>query len=121
MLKLILPQGSLFTAFDYGRTFTFKLYLEDSTTFDATGYTPYIRFFDEDAEDIVQEIQGIWTSQNQGVGTFAFSSSKRLTAFSGNSGTAYYMKVLLEKSGTVISTERRKITIFEGSASPRTP
>lgn len=109
MLKLVLPQGYSFQAGDYGRQYTFKIYTEDDAPFDATGYgLPAVKVFDRDGSGIVT-VAGSWTAQNQGAGAFSFAQP----AGSVLSATGpCYLEVQMEKSGALVSTERRRITVF---------
>jgi hypothetical protein len=106
MLKLVMTQGYTFAANDYGRVHAFKIYNEDDTPFDVSTYNaPSINVFDQNGS-IILSITGSWTVQNQGTGTFAFTESNRLTA-----PGPHYLEVQLDKISTIVSTERRRITV----------
>ena len=87
-----------FNTYDYGTTTTFRLYGLDGSVFDASNYTGYVKIFTSAGQEIVTELSPSWTTQNQGVGTFAFTSTNTVS----QSGR-YLLEVQLEKSGTILS------------------
>lgn len=108
MLKLILAQGYGFRTGDYGRTYTFNIYDENNVAFDGSTYNlPIIKVFDHASNSVVEPVTGSWTTQASGIGTFAFSPINHLTR-----AGPHYLEVQLEKPGTLISTERKKIAVF---------
>lgn len=108
MLKLILLQGYGFNTKDRGRQHAFKIYDENDAAFDASTYSaPVIKIFDYDGKPAVGPVTGSWTSQASGIGAFAFSPDNHLTM-----AGPHYVEVQLEKPGTMISTERKKIAVF---------
>ncbi|MEM2141323.1 MAG: hypothetical protein QXJ74_07750 [Nitrososphaera sp.] len=108
MLKLVLTQGYVFNTGDYGRAHQFKIFDEGEAAFDATSYSlPIVKVSDPDGNTVISPLTGAWTAQNQGAGTFAFTRENHL----GSAGP-HYIEVQLEKSGTVTSTERRRITVL---------
>lgn len=108
MLKLILMQGYGFFTNDHGRSHTFKVYDESDVAFDATTYNaPIVKVFDYFGKAAIEPVTGSWTTQASGIGTFAFSPTNHLTR-----AGPHYIEVQLEKPGTVISTERKKVAVF---------
>lgn len=108
MLKLVLPNGYGFNTGDFGRSYAFEIYDENDAAFDASAYgAPVINVFDYWGRLPVQPVTGSWTVQSSGIGTFAFSPTNQLTM-----AGPHYIEVQLEKPGTVISTERKKIAVF---------
>lgn len=105
---MILPQGYNFPANDYNRLHVLKIYNEDDTPFDASGFnSPLIKIFDDSGTVPISSVTGSWTGQTSGNGTFSFSSINRLA----KSGP-YFIEAQLEKEGTIISTERRRIAVL---------
>ncbi len=107
MLKLILTQGYSFNTNDYSRVHTFKVYDENDLPLDASGYTAIIKIFDELGLQVIKPVAVAWTSQSIGVGTFSFSVSNYLALVG-----PHHIILQLEKSTTIIGTERRKIMVF---------
>ena len=88
-----------FARYDFGRDVNFKLYQEDGETpFDASGYTGVLKsfkragdraFFFRDVEralsvtgqlaQVISDITISFTTQTDGVGTFAYTSTLRPT------------------------------------------
>jgi len=120
VLRLILPKGNVFPADDYGRAHQFKIYNEDETVFDATGYTGYAMVSSSDGS-LILEKQVTWTTQTSGIGTFAFTSSNRLATTTASGYTSYYLEIQLELAGTILSTERIQIYVMESAIGGRTP
>lgn len=120
MLKFILPKGYSFPNFDYGTAWTVKIYNEDDTAFDATGYNGYAIFADEKG-GMQLEIAITWTTQSSGIGTFTFTKDSGLATSTATGHMVYYMEVQLEKTGEKRSTAPKKITILESSPSSRLP
>jgi hypothetical protein len=87
-----------FSTDDYGTSTTFRLYDPDQAAFNATDYTGYVKITDSEGNEAVSEITPTWTTQDEGVGTFAFTSTNKI----GEAGS-YNVEVQLEKSGTVLS------------------
>ena len=105
MLKLVLLQGYTFGAGDYGRQHAFKIYDESDAPFDATAYgLPVVRVFDTAGS--VVTVTGSWTTQGQGAGTFSFTQASH-PAVPG----PYYIAVQLEKPGSIVTTERRRLAV----------
>lgn len=111
--------------YDYGSTIAFKLYNEDLTAFDATGYTGVLKsfkrhgdraFFWRDVEralavqgtvaQIIGDITVSWTTQASGEGTFAYTESNRPSIV----GTMW-LEVQLTKSGEQLSSDLVKIYV----------
>lgn len=107
MLKLVLDQIE-FAANDYGRNVTFRIYDETDSVYDATGYTAIIKTLNNDGGQIVDDITGTWTTQNQGVGNFSYTSTKRIS----DDGFAK-IEVSLEKSGEITSTRPERVIVHE--------
>ena len=108
MLRLILTQGYAFNTNDHNRVYSFKVYNEDDSPFDASGYdAPIVEVFNDLGSSELLPITGSWTTQGLGVGTFSFTSTNNLSRIG-----SYYIMVQLVKPGTVIGTERRRITVF---------
>ena len=124
-LRLLVPGNKIFKTYDYGTSHTFKIYSEDAgsgeTAFDASTYTGYVKFFNESTGELVTEISPSWTTQSSGIGTFAFTSTNNLNVTTAGSYDTIYMEVQLEKSGTIISTERVRITVVGSPTGTRTP
>lgn len=124
-LKLVVPGEKVFHTYDYGTTHTFKIYTEDvgsgEAAFNATGYTSYVKFFNEAAGELITEISPSWTTQASGIGTFAFTSTNNLNTTTADSHDTIYMEVQLEKAGTIISTERIRITVTGSPTGTRLP
>ena len=124
-LKLIVPGEKIFRTYDYGTATTFKIYTEDAgsgeSAFNATSYTAYVKFFNEETGELVSEISPSWTSQSTGVGTFQFSSTNNLVTTTAGGYDTVYMEVQLEKSGTIISTDRVRITVVGSPTGTRLP
>lgn len=111
MLKLVLPDGYQFNAYDYGVATTFKIYNRDETVFDATNYTPQVQFLDPYGTRVLT-VTGAWTTQNQGIGTFAFTATNLLTVATGAGHKIYGIQVQLEKAGVVLTTESKQIVVI---------
>jgi hypothetical protein len=102
---------------DYGTTTTFKLYGLDSSAFDASTYTGYVKVFNSAGMEVVTEISPSWTTQASGIGTFAFTSTNKI----GASGR-YRVEVQLEKSGTILTFKAiNSIAVSESPTGTRTP
>ena len=126
-LKLLIPGEKIFKSYDYGTTTTFKIYSEDAgsgeTAFDASTYTGYVKIFaaDSPTAELVTEISPSWTTQSSGIGTFAFTSTNNLNFSTSGEHDSVYVEVQLEKSGTIISTERVRITVLGSPTGTRVP
>lgn len=124
-LLLILPDGEMFRTYDYGTAIPFAIFTNDKGSgeqpFNATGYTGYVKFFNEETGELVSELSPSWTSQSTGVGTFQFSSTNNLNTTTAGGYDTVYMEVQLEKSGTIISTERVRITVVGSPTGTRLP
>jgi hypothetical protein len=108
MLKLILPNGYAFNTNDHGRSHAFRIFDEGDAAFDASAYSaPIVKVFDYWGKAATEPVTGSWALQSSGMGTFAFSPSNHLTT-----AGPHYIKVQLEKPGTIVSTERKKIAVF---------
>lgn len=107
MLKCVLSQYE-FGVGDFGKAVTFRLYNEDgSTVFDATDYAVELKVYREGSL-YLDEITPSWTTQNQGVGTFSFTTSKLLDQYG-----FYEIEFVLTKSGEETSTEPIKIVALK--------
>ena len=105
---MVLPQGYNFPANDYNRLHVLKIYNEDDTPFDASGFSSHlIKIFDDSGTMIIASVTGSWTSQTSGIGKFSFSPTGRPTK-----PGPYFVEAQLEKAGTAISTERRRIAVL---------
>jgi hypothetical protein len=124
-LKLVVPGEKIFHTYDYGTAHTFKVYTEDAgsgeSAFNATGYTGYVKFFNDEAGELVTELSPSWTTQSSGIGTFQFSSTNNLNMSTADIKDTIYMEVQLEKSGTIISTNRVRITVTGSPTGTRLP
>lgn len=93
--------------YDYGRNFTFKIYDETQTAFDATAFTSAVfKTFDSDGNQVIPDINVTWTTQNLGQGTVAYSLSNRP-----NKATFYYVCVQMWNTTTQVSTSKLRIFI----------
>lgn len=102
---------------DYGTNVTFRLYDPDQAVFDASSYTGYVKVFDNDGSEVVTEISPSWTSQATGVGTFAFTSTNKISTEG-----SYNVEVQLEKSGTILSFRAiNQISVSKSPTGSRTP
>ena len=130
MLRLVLVNTQRLARYDYGNTISFKLYNEDLTQFDASGYTGVLKsykrhgdraFFFRDVEralsvvgslaQVIPDITVSWTTQNIGEGTFAYTSSNRPT-IPGN----LWLEVELTKSGVQLSSDLVKVYVQPSEA-----
>lgn len=116
MLKLVLPKGYSFNANDFGTAIQFKIFNEDETAFDASTYNPLIHMIDENGNLVLNEITGSWSTQNQGIGTFAFTQTNRPGSVTAKHRD-YSIQVQLSKSGEIQTTESKAIYILESSPS----
>ena len=115
-----------FARFDFGRPVTFELFQEDKETpFDASGYTGVLKsfkragdraFFFRDVEralsvigqiaQIITDIPVTFTTQTDGVGTFAYTETARPTV------PGYlWLEIQLTKSGEQTSTELIRVFV----------
>jgi len=93
--------------YDYGRNFTFHIYDETQTAFDATAYTSAVfKTFDSDGNQMIPDIPVTWTSQSTGVGTVAYTISNRPAQ-----SVFYYVCVQMWNSTVRVSTARLRIFI----------
>jgi hypothetical protein len=130
MLRMVLVNTQRLARYDYGSTIAFKLYNEDLTQFDATGYTGVLKsykrhgdraFFFRDVEralsvvgtlaQVIPDISVSWTTQNIGEGTFAYTSSNR-PSIAGN----MWLEVELTKSGEQLSSDLVKVYVQPSEA-----
>jgi len=121
-----------FARFDFGRNVTFKLYQEDGETpFDASGYTGVLKsfkrsgdraFFFRDVEralsvigqlaQIIIDVAVTFTTQTDGVGTFAYTETARPTV------PGYlWLEIQLVKSGEQTSSELVRVFVHPSEAS----
>lgn len=98
-----------FMAFEYGKTVTFRLYNSDGSVFNANGYTADIVITNSDNEQILDNFSPSFTDQPNGVGTFSFTESKRLT----NPFDIYFIQVILTKAGEVRPSETVRISCLQ--------
>ena len=131
MLRIVLVNTQRLARYDFGSTIAFKLYNEDLTAFNATGYTGVLKsfkrhgdraFFYRDVEralsvtgELAQTIPDIavaWTTQASGEGTFAYTSAFRPTI----SGMLW-LEVQLTKSGVQLSSDLVRVYIQPSEAS----
>lgn len=130
MLRMVLVNTSRLARYDYGNTIAFKLYNEDLTPFNATGYTGVLKsykrhgdraFFFRDVEralsvvgtlaQVIGNIDVTWTSQSTGEGTFAYTSTLRPTI------PGYlWLEVELTKSGAQLSSDLVRVYIQPSEA-----
>ncbi|MBI5697806.1 MAG: hypothetical protein HZC29_04825 [Thaumarchaeota archaeon] len=108
MLKLTLSSHE-FGIYDFGTSITFRIYNEDETVFDASTYTGEIIISDIDGNELFR-LTPSWTTQNQGIGTFAFDANNYLS-----SEGHYFVEVQLTKSGVQKSTENVRIVALRSS------
>lgn len=95
--KVVLTDGIYeISASDYGRAMAFKLYNQSDSAFDATGYTAYVKVYDDDGIEILTEISPSWTLQSAGTGTFALTSTNHLA-----SAGRFNWEIQLEKAGEI--------------------
>ena len=127
---MILVNTSRLARYDFGTDIAFKLYNEDLSAFDATGYTGVLKtfkrhgdraFFFRDVEraltvvgtlaQIIGDITVSWTTQNIGEGTFAYTSTERPSI------TGYqWCEVQLVKTGVQLSSDLVKVYIQPSEA-----
>lgn len=105
MLQLVLDQYSA-GAYDYGRAINFKIYSEDNTQFNATGYTAKVILLNADYVQAINTITPTWTAQNTGQGYFKFTSTDRPMR-----AGIYLVELQLEKTGEQISTAPQSFNI----------
>lgn len=131
-LKLRLSTDA-FSMYEFGRTFTYRIYNEDGSVFDATApdaFTfPIVKCFKRPGDQalffrdvakaieiirnvaqIVADIDATWTTQNQGVGTWAFTQEKRF----GVGGHAWITVLMLDSKTTptkVTQTELLRVFV----------
>lgn len=95
---------------DYGKSVTFRIYNEDEAVFDASTYTGVeIIVTNHDGSEVFR-LTPSWTTQNQGVGTFAMTSEKYLDV-----QDYYFVEAQLTKTGEKTSTEAVKIVALRSS------
>lgn len=120
-----------FMRHDFGRPVTFRLYQEDGETpFDASGYTGVLKsfkragdraFFFRDVEralsvigqvaQIITDITIVFTTQTDGVGTFAYTESAKPTV------PGYlWLEIQLVKAGEQTSTELVRVYVHPSEA-----
>ena len=130
MLRLVIVNTNRLARYDYGSTIAFKLYNEDLTAFDASGYTGVLKtfkrhgdraFFFRDVEraltvvgtlaQVIGDITVSWTTQASGEGTFAYTSTERpcITGYQ-------WMEVQLTKSGEQLSSDLVRVYIQPSEA-----
>jgi len=63
----------------------------------------FLEPYDYGGKAAIEPVTGSWTTQESGIGTFGFSPTNHLTR-----AGPRCIEVQLEKSGTVISTERKR-------------
>ena len=127
---MVLVNTSRLARYDFGSTIAFKLYNEDLTTFDADGYTGVLKtykrhgdraFFFRDVEralsvigqlaQIITDIAVTFTTQTDGVGTFAYTETVRPTV------PGYlWLEIQLTKSGEQTSTELVRVFVHPSEA-----
>jgi hypothetical protein len=131
MLRLILSNTQRLARYDYGSDITFKLYNEDLSAFNATGYDGVLKsfkrhgdraFFFRDVEralsvvgtiaQVIPDIDVTWTTQSSGIGKFAYTASNRPT-IAGN----LWLEVQLTKSGTQLSSDMVRVYIQPSESS----
>ena len=130
MLRMILVNTQRLARYDFGSTIAFKLYNEDLTQFDATGFTGVLKsykrhgdraFFFRDVEralsvvgtlaQVIQDIDVTFTTQNIGEGEFAYTSDKRPTI-----PGMLWLEVELKKSGEQLSSDLVRVYIQASEA-----
>lgn len=94
-LRILLTDGIyVFHTFEFGRDIPFKVYKQDDTLFDFTGYTLVIRLLDDTFTLVGSDITPLSTTPASGTGTFEFSSTVRPSI-----AGYYYIEAKLTKSG----------------------
>ena len=130
MLRMILVNTQRLARYDFGSTIAFKLYNEDLTQFDATGFTGVLKsykrhgdraFFFRDVEralsvvgtlaQIIPDIAITFTTQNIGEGEFAYTSDARPTI-----PGMLWLEVELKKSGVQLSSDLVRVYIQASEA-----
>jgi hypothetical protein len=106
MLKLILDNYE-FKCFDYGRTVGVRIYKEDDTAFDATGYTAAIVRVMKDGIQRLSDITLSWDTQASSLGHFALTSTNMFA-----SPGIYEVEVELQKTGEITSTRSVEVCVF---------
>ena len=122
---MVLVNTSRLARYDFGNQIDFKLYNEDLTAFDASGYTGVLKtfkrhgdraFFFRDVEraltvvgtlaQVIGDIDITWDTQASGLGHFSYTSDKRPSI------TGYmWLEVQLVKSGAQLSSDLVKVYI----------
>jgi hypothetical protein len=97
-----------FPLYDYGRTYSFKIYDESGNAFDCSDYTPELIIVNAENSNYIDQITPAWTTQSSGEGTFALVEGKRFEL--GIEGF-YFLEIQLTKSGVQLSTELVRITV----------
>lgn len=127
---MVLVNTQRLARYDYGTNIAFKLYNEDLTAFNATGYTGVVKsykrhgdraFFFRDVEralsvvgtlaQVIPDIAVSWTTQSSGEGTFAYTSTNRPT-IPGN----LWLEIELVKSGVQLSSDLVKVYVQPSEA-----
>lgn len=122
---MVLVNTQRLARYDFGHDIAFKLYNEDLTQFDATGWTGNLKsykrhgdraFFFRDVEralsvvgilaQVIPNIAVSWTTQNIGEGTFAYTETARPTL-----PAYYWVEVTLTKSGAQLSSDLVRIYV----------
>ena len=106
-----------FSSDDYGTSVTFRLYDPDQAVFDASDYTGYVKVSDEEGNEVVTEISPNWTTQDEGVGTFAFTSTNHISE-----AGSYNVEIQLEKANTILSFKAvNQISVSKSPTGSRLP
>ncbi len=130
MLRMILVNTQRLARFDFGQTIAFKLYNEDLTQFNATGFTGVLKsykrhgdraFFFRDVAralsvvgtlaQVITDITVTFTNQAIGEGTFAYTSDARPTI-----PGMLWLEVELTKTGQQLSSDLVRVYIQASEA-----
>jgi len=127
---MILVNTQRLARYDFGSTIAFKLYNEDLTQFDATGFTGVLKsykrhgdraFFFRDVEralsvvgtlaQVIPDIAVTFTTQNIGEGEFKYTSDFRPTI-----PGMLWLEVELKKTGEQLSSDLVRVYIQASEA-----
>lgn len=108
MLRATLSNNE-FGTYEYGEPITVRIYDEDEEPFDATGYTATV-IIEKDGVQRLEDIELTWITQNQGVGTFALTSTNMFA-----SQGIYELFVALTKSGIERHTKKVQLIVWRQS------
>lgn len=123
-LRLAIDQYE-FPRLDYGYNVGFKIYDEDQTAFDATGYTGTAKFYKRSTDmfhffrdveratrvqgqiaTVINDISVTWDTQASGIGHFAFTESARPSVVG-----PLWIEIQLTTASAKRSTELKRVFV----------